>query len=97
MRRKNAQTIGEVLNDFFRENAELRKRILEIRIKRAWGEVLGPMIQQYTRSIYIKNNTLYVSLTSSVLRNELTLSRNKLIKSLNDYAGSIVIHTIIIR
>jgi hypothetical protein len=97
MRRKNAQTIGEVLNDFFKENAELRKRILEIRIKRAWGEVLGPMIQQYTRNIYIKNNTLYVSLTSSVLRNELTMSRDKLIKSLNDYAGSTVIHAIIIR
>ncbi|MDR3142258.1 MAG: DUF721 domain-containing protein [Tannerellaceae bacterium] len=97
MRRKNAQTIGEILNDFFKENAELRKRILEIRIKRAWGEVLGPMIQQYTRSIYIKNGALYVSLTSSVLRNELTLSRDKLVKSLNDYAGSTVIHTIIIR
>ncbi|MDR1200956.1 MAG: DUF721 domain-containing protein [Tannerellaceae bacterium] len=97
MRRKNAQTIGEVLNDFFKDNAELRKRILEIRVKRAWGEVLGPTIQQYTRNIYIKNNTLYVSLTSSVLRNELTLSRDKLVKSLNDYAGSTVIHTIIIR
>jgi hypothetical protein len=97
MKRKNAQTISEVLNDFFKENAELRKRILEIRIKRAWGEVLGPMIQQYTHNIYIKNDTLYVSLTSSVLRNELTLNRDKLVKSLNDYAGSTVIHTIIIR
>ncbi|MDR1161397.1 MAG: DUF721 domain-containing protein [Tannerellaceae bacterium] len=97
MRRKNAQTIGEVLNDFFKENTELHKRILEIRIKRAWGEVLGPMIQQYTSNLYIKNNTLYVSLTSSVLRNELTMSRDKLIKSLNDYAGSTVIHTIVIR
>jgi hypothetical protein len=97
MRRKNAQTIGEALKDFFEENAELRKRILEIRIKRAWGEVLGPMIQQYTRNIYVKNNTLYVSLTSSVLRNELTMSRDKLVKSLNNYAGSVVIHTIVIR
>jgi hypothetical protein len=97
MRRKNAQTIGEALKDFFEENTELRKKILEIRIKRAWEEVLGPMIQQYTRNIYVKNNTLYVSLTSSVLRNELTLSRDKLVKSLNNYAGSVVIHTIIIR
>lgn len=97
MRRRNAQTIGEVLKDFFEDNAELRKKILEIRIKRAWGEVLGPMIQQYTRNIYIKNNVLYVSLTSSVLRNELTLSREKLVKNLNSYAGSTVIRDIIIR
>ena len=97
MRRKNAQAIGEVLKDFFDDNTDLHRRILEIRIKRGWGELLGPMIQQYTRSIYIKNGVLYVSLTSSVLRNELILSRQKLIKSLNDYARGIAIHDIVIR
>ncbi len=97
MRRRNAQVIGEVLGDFFKNNAELYERILEIRIKRGWSELLGPMIHQYTRNIYIKNKILYVSLTSSVLRNELVNSRDRLVKSLNDYAGSVVIIDIIIR
>lgn len=97
MRRRNTQTIGEVIREFFEENPELNQRILQIRIERGWGEVLGPMIQQYTRNIYVKNQTLYVSLTSSVLRSELMLSRDKLVKSLNNYAGSQVIQDIIIR
>ncbi len=97
MERRNAQTIGELIKDFFADNTELYERMLEIRIQRGWGEVLGPMIQQYTRNLYIKNKVLYVSLTSSVLRSELLLSRDKLLKSLNDYAGSSVIHDIIIR
>ncbi|MDR1555519.1 MAG: DUF721 domain-containing protein [Tannerellaceae bacterium] len=97
MKRKNSQTIGEVLKSFFEDNAELYEKMLEIRVQRGWGEVLGPMIQQYTRNIYVKNHVLYVSLTSSVLRSELLLSREKLIKSLNDYAGSEVIHDIVIR
>jgi predicted nucleic acid-binding Zn ribbon protein len=97
MKRRNTQTIGEVLKLFFEDNAELYEKMLEIRIQRGWGEILGPMIMQYTKNIYVKNHVLYVSLTSSVLRSELTFSRDKLVKSLNEYAGANVIHDIIIR
>lgn len=97
MKRKNSQTIGEVLRDFFEQNSALREKILEIRVQRAWGEVLGPMVVQYTRSTYIRDRVLYVSLTSSVLRSELSMCRERLVKSLNDYAGSEVIRDIVIR
>jgi Protein of unknown function (DUF721). len=97
MKRKNTQMIGEVLRDIFEENTEMYEKILEIRVKRAWGVVLGDMVLQYTRNLYVKDKVLYVSLTSSVLRNELTLCRERLIKSLNDYARSTVIREIVIR
>ncbi len=89
--------IGEILRDIFEENTELYEKILEIRIKRAWGMVLGDMVLQYTRNLYIKDKVLHVSLTSSVLRNELTLCRERLVKSLNEYAKAQVIKDIIIR
>ncbi|MDH6534009.1 DUF721 domain-containing protein [Parabacteroides sp. 52] len=97
MKRKNAQTIGEVIRDFFEENQVLREKIFETRVEQAWAEVLGPMVMQYTRNIYVKNRILYVSLSSSVLRNELVLSRERLIKSLNDHAGAQVINDVVIR
>lgn len=97
MIRKNTQTIGEVLRDFFEDNTELYEKMMEIRIQRAWGEVLGPMVLQYTRMIYVKDRVLYVSLTSAVLRNELILCRERLVKSLNQYAGSTVIKDLVIR
>ncbi len=97
MRRKNTQTLGEVLKDFFESNATLREKILETRVERAWKEVLGPMVMQYTRSVYVRGHILYVSLTSSVLRNELTLCRERLVKSLNEHAGATVIRDIVIR
>lgn len=97
MIRKNTQTIGEVLRDFFEDNTELYEKMMEIRIQRAWGEVLGPMVLQYTRIIYVKDRVLYVSLTSAVLRNELLLCRERLVKSLNQYAGSPVIKDLVIR
>ena len=81
--------MGEVLRDFFEDNTELYEKMMEIRVQRAWGEVLGPTIMQYTRKV------LHVSLTSSVLRSELTLCRERLVKSLNDYAGASVITNIV--
>lgn len=97
MKRKNTQTIGEVLRDFFEDNTELFEKMMEIRVQRAWGEVLGPMVMQYTRNIYVRDGVMYVSLTSSVLRSELTLCRDRLVKSLNQYAGSAVIRDLVIR
>jgi Dna[CI] antecedent, DciA len=97
MIRRNTQKLGDILRDFFEDNTELYEKILEIRIKRAWGEVLGPMVLQYTRNIYVRDHILYVSLTSSVLRSELVLCRERLVKSLNEYAGSPVLKDIVIR
>lgn len=97
MKRKNTQTIGEVIRDFFEDNTELYEKMMEIRVQRAWGEVLGPMVMQYTRNIYVKDHVMYVSLTSSVLRSELTLCRERLVKSLNQYCGSAVIRDLVIR
>ena len=91
MKRKNTQAIGEVLRDFFEDNTELYEKILEIRIERAWKEVLGPMVMQYTRNIYVRDHILYVSLTSSVLRSELTLCRDRLVKSYPGYYYPVII------
>lgn len=97
MMHRNSQTLGDAIREFFEENGELQQRILEIRVQRAWGEVLGPMVVHYTHQIYIKNRVLHVSLTSSVLRSELVLCRDRLVKNLNEYAGAEVIRDIQIR
>jgi len=97
MKRRNAQKIGEAFGEFFKSNPELYKRILEYRVQKAWNEVLGAYIAQYTRSVYVHSGVLYVSLSSSVLRNELMLSRDRLIVSLNEYAGADVIRDIVMR
>ena len=97
MKRTNAMPVGEILHDFYKENPLLKQKILEVRIQRAWGDVLGPMIMQSTQKLFVKNGVLHVFLNSSVLRNELSMNKKRLLKSLNDYAGEVVIEDIIIR
>jgi len=97
MKRTKAIHIREILHDFYRENPQIKQKVLEIRIQRAWGEILGPMIMRSTQNMYIKNHVMYVFLNSSVVRSELILTRKRLLKSLNDYAGAEVIRDIVIR
>lgn len=97
MKRRNTQSIGEVLRDFFEDNTEIYEKLMNIRIKKAWTDTLGPIINQYTTKLYIEDRVLYVSLSSSVLRNELLLTKSKLIATLNKQAGATVIDDIVIR
>lgn len=96
MFKRNTQSIGEVLQAFLKE-ANLESKIFEQRILKAWPEILGPEMASYTANLYIRNGVLYVSMTSSVLRNELFMSRERLVKSLNEHVGSQVIKMIIFR
>ena len=97
MKRTQAIPISEILGDFYRENPQLKYKILEVRIQRAWGDILGPMIMRSTQQLFVKNSVLHVFLNSSVLRNELLLHKKRLLKNLNDYAGEEVISDIVIR
>ncbi len=69
----------------------------EKRLIDAWKEVLGPAIASYTTDLFIKNQILYVHLTSAVLREELMMGRELLVKNLNRYVGATVIVNIIFR
>ena len=96
MRRNNAEQIGEMIRKFFRQNG-LESPLNEYRLVQAWKEVVGPAITKYTSNLYIKNQILYVHLTSSVLRQELMMGRDILVRNLNEKVGAQVIVNIIFR
>ena len=96
MRRNNAEQIGEMISKFFRQNG-LESPLNEYRLVQAWKEVVGPAITKYTSNLYIKNQILYVHLTSSVIRQELMMGRDILVRNLNEKVGAQVIVNIIFR
>ena len=97
MLKKNAQPLSEALSDFFDENSTLKVKLAEQRAVRGWSEVLGEGVSKYTRNVYFSRNVLYVQLSSAVLRAELIMNKEGLIKKLNDHAEMPVIHDIVFR
>jgi len=86
--------IGTVLDDFFEQNPELADRLAEVRLIDSWKTVLGSAVSRFTDNLFIKKRTLYVRLSSSVLKSELMMCREELIKKLNNEAGREVIDSI---
>ena len=85
-----------LLRKFMREEG-LETPLNEQRLINAWKDVLGPTIASYTGDLYIRNQILYVHLTSAPLRQELMMGRELLVKNLNKHVGATVIVNIIFR
>ena len=94
MKRINTQPIGTVLDSFFEQNPKLADKLAEVRLIDSWKTILGPSVSRFTDSLYIKKRTLYVRLTSSVLKSELMMCREQLVIKLNKEAGREVIDSI---
>lgn len=90
MRRSNTQSLTEVLRKFMRSEG-LETPLNQYRLVQAWPQVMGDGIAHYTEEVFIKNQTLFVKISSSVLRNDLYLSRATLVKRLNEHVGAQVI------
>jgi hypothetical protein len=96
MRRKNTELLKDVLNQFLQQN-KLDKPLLEKRAIDAWQVVLGKNIVSYTSNISIKYGVLYVTVSSSVLRQDLFMSRAGIIQSINKHIGSEIVKDIVFR
>ena len=96
MERKDVRKIDSLLQKFVKANG-LENGLAEYRLMRSWNELLGITIAKKTRSLRIQNRKLYVSLYSSVVRNELSLIKDELIPKLNEAAGMKVIDDLVLR
>lgn len=96
MKRNDAEQIGTLIRQFLRQES-LESPLNEQRLLDAWPQVLGPTIASYTRDLFIKNQTLYVHLTSAALRQELMMARDRLVRGLNQHVGATVITNIVFR
>lgn len=90
MKRNNTEKLGDVIRKLLRQEG-LETPLNEHRLIESWRDVVGQAIYKYTTNIYIKNQVLYVNISSSVVRQELQMCREILIKNLNAQVGSQVI------
>ena len=96
MKRTNAQSIGEIIDSFMKQE-NLDGKLGEQQALALWPEIVGPGINRYTTDRFVNNGVMYVTLSSAPLRNELMLSRSLLIQRINESLGHEVIKEIVFR
>lgn len=98
MAKRNAEesTIGDVLKNFIATN-QLEKGLDKVTIKEAWHNVMGEAISKYTTALSLDRETLFVGLSSSVLREELSYGKEKIIKLLNEEVGKELVKKLVLK
>ncbi|HLT50538.1 MAG TPA: DUF721 domain-containing protein [Arenibacter sp.] len=96
-KRKNDNlNLSEALQEFIVEN-KLQKGMDRVNAREAWKSLMGNGVNNYTTAIELRNSTLFVSLSSSVLREELSHGTTKIINMLNEELGKDLITKIVLR
>lgn len=96
-KRQNSHlNMGDALNEFIQEN-KLQKGIDKVDTREAWAKLMGNGVNNYTTQVELKNETLFVSLSSSVLRQELSMGKSKIIVMLNEELGKDLVKKLVLR
>ena len=95
-RTSNESVISDILKEIIQKN-KLQPGIDDVLVKEAWKSLMGNGVNSYTRNIILKNETLYVELTSAVLREELTYGKDKIIKLINEELRRDVVKKVVLK
>ena len=95
-RLNNESSIGDVLKQIIEVN-KLQPGMDQISVKEAWVSLMGNGVNSYTKNVVLKGTTLYVELTSAVLREELTHGKSKIIAMINEELRRDIVKEVVLR
>ena len=94
-RENDSVALKQLMQSFIKEN-NLSKGMQKIKVEEAWHKLMGQGVSSYTQAVELQKKTLIIRLTSSVLREELSYGKEKIIKMLNEEIGDEVISKLLL-
>jgi hypothetical protein len=79
--------MDEVMKEFLYTNTKLSDGIVTAQIEEIWKKDMGAAISGYTSGILYKEQILYIKITSSPLKKELIMGRDKIVALINEALG----------
>lgn len=92
----NERPLGDIIKTVLKRHG-LEDKLTETKIFSSWEKIMGQPIAKYTSKLSLKQGNLVVYLRSSVLRNELSFAKTKIIKMINKELGKQVIQDIVFK
>lgn len=89
-------SISDALKEFVETN-KLEKGLDKVNVADAWAKLMGNGVNNYTTALKLERDTLFIQLSSSVLREELSYGKQKIITMLNEELGKEIIKKLVLR
>ncbi len=94
-RKSNELTMKAAIEQLL-DTYKLSDQFLAEKIKSNWPELVGKVIANRTDEISIRQQKLYLKVSSASLRQELIMMKTNLIDNINEYAGKKLINEIVL-
>jgi len=91
----NNTEIKDLVNIFLKKN-KLEKGLLDLEVKKVWFELMDNGIANYTLDVNLRNKTLYIKLSSSALKQELSYGKEKLMDLINKKFDKEIVQKIVL-
>lgn len=95
-RKKDTSTVKEAMESLL-ESYRLKGKYRQVQLVSSWERLMGKPIAMRTTNIYVHHDVLHVTLSSAPLKNELSLSKFKIIQMLEKEMGAGVIKDVVFR
>jgi hypothetical protein len=88
--------VSDILKEFVEAN-KLQSGLDKVDVREAWAKMMGNGVNNYTTDVSLDRDVLYVALSSSVLREELSYGKQKIVDMLNESIGKKVVSKLVLR
>ena len=96
MRKDNLIKLGDAINTILKEE-KLDLKISRFSVKNSWISIVGEHIANNTLDISFNQTTMFLTLKSAPLKQELTFNKEKIIANINQFCGYKLISDIVFK
>lgn len=95
IRKSEATPLGQVINEMF-DAYHLNKKVDHTQVINLWPQLMGKAIASRTKGIFMKENKLFITVESSALKQELLMSKERIIQLFREKLGKEVVKDIVL-
>jgi predicted nucleic acid-binding Zn ribbon protein len=94
MRKANDRSMKEAIEQMLNVY-KIKRKFDETSIIAAWPDLMGKMVANRTKQIYINDKKLFLRIESSVVKNEIQNMHSQILEKINEKAGNVIVETIV--
>ncbi len=94
-RNRETSTVKDAIGALLK-HYRLQKKFDETNLISSWEKIMGKSIASRTEKLYIKDQKLFVKVTSSPLKNQLHLGKNKILEIFEREIGQEVVKDVVL-
>jgi hypothetical protein len=93
----NELRIKDLIESVLHDDHKLNKGFTDAQIIAAWKKAVGEYVAQHTDKLFVRNQTLYVNVSNSILRQELHYQRSQICYTINGLLKKQLIKEIVLK